>query len=300
MMRVVDIDPELLRRSAEAELHAAEEGGRHVLSEIEGWVPAILETLAPEGPYGYTVRQEVLPDGALKVPIQTTREEIHEEYKFVRGMCDVLTHDPVVDIRGAWYLFQEVVNTGRLKGSYATADTTADTYETLVLLPVKTGKGITGEIFWHRTPREALGQGPTPAEIPDRQTLRLENLALHDRYMDALRSADVDGMLSAMNDSVQLAVRDYVNDTGTLTQPDSKTTYGDYWQAFFAKYDIESVDLLERVIEEWYVFAEQRLTLRRRKGGESVAFHTAEFFIPAKDSLFIAQIGHGSDEAPAG
>lgn len=292
-MRVIDIDPELLRRNAQATLHAGEEGIRHALAEIDGRVPVIMETLAPEGPYGYTVRQDVRPDGTLKVQIQTTREEVHEEYKTVRGMCDVLTHQPVVDIRGAWYLFQEVVNQGCSKGSAV-----VNTNDTLILLPCRATKGITGEIFWYRVPRETLGRGPKPAHMElDRRTLRLENLAMHDRYLDALRKADVDGMLSLMNEDVQLAVRDYVKETGTLTTPSTKAMYRDYWRSFFSKYEILSVDLLQRAMEEWYVFAELRLTLRRRKDDVRVAFHTAEFFIPAKDGLFIAQIGHGSDEA---
>jgi hypothetical protein len=40
-----------------------------------------------------------------------------------------------------------------------------------------------------------------------------------------------------------------------------------------------------------------RFTLHRRDIGKVVAFHTAELFVPAKDGLFITQIGHGTDEA---
>jgi len=106
-------------------------------------------------------------------------------------------------------------------------------------------------------------------------------------------------MLNVMNDSVQLGVRDYVNETGTLTTPGDKSTYGAYWRAFFAKYEVQSVEVLERVVQEWYLFSELRLTLRRRECGTVVAFNTAELFVPAKDGLFITQIGHGTDEAVA-
>jgi hypothetical protein len=292
-VRVIDIDPQLLERSAKAAKHAGDEGTRHVGFEIEGSVEQILGTLAPTGPYGFTVRQQMLPDGGLKMEIQTTREEIHEEYKLTRAMCDVHSHIPLVDVRGNWYLFQEVVNHGCLKGSDK-----INTNQTLVLLPVTSGEGITGEIFWYRVPPEVLGRGPTP---PDMKTasldVRLHNLAQHDRYLEALGKADVDGMMAVINDSVQLAVRDYVEDTGTLTTPDDKDGYGRRWRAFFAKYEVLSVELLERVVQEWYLFAELRLTLRRRDTGKRVGFNTAEFFVPAKDGLFIAQIGHGTDEA---
>jgi hypothetical protein len=48
--------------------------------------------------------------------------------------------------------------------------------------------------------------------------------------------------------------------------------------------------------QEWYLFSELRLTLCRRDSGKVVAFHTAELLVPAKDGLFITQIGHGTDE----
>jgi hypothetical protein len=292
-MRVIDIDPELLRRSANAARHASDQGIRHVGFEIEGDVEKILTTLAPQGPYGFTVRPKMLPDGTLKMQVQTKFEDIRAEYQITRDMCDVHSHTPLIDLRASWYLFQEVVNTGCLRGSDQ-----INTNETLVLLPVASGGGITGEIFWYRVPPEMLGRGPAPADaISSPRDMRLRNLAHHDHYLEALRKADVEGMLCVMNDSVQLGVRDYVNETGTLTTPEDKSTYGAYWRAFFAKYEVESVEILERVVQEWYLFSELRLTLRRRDIGKIVAFHTAELFVPAKDGLFITQIGHGTDEA---
>jgi hypothetical protein len=293
-MHVIDIDPELLQRSAEAAQKAADAGIRHVGYEIDGDVEKILRTLAPQGPYGFTVRQQMLPDGGLKMQVQTTFSEIAEEYQITRDMCDVLSHRPLVDIRANWYLFQEVVNTGCLRG----APDDVHVNEALVLLPVASSGGITGEIFWYRVPPEVLGRGRAPANVAtETMPVRLMLMERHDRYLAALSKGDAEAMLSEMNDSIQLGVRDYVNETGTLTAPEDKSTYGPYWRGFFSKYDVQSVDILERVIQEWYLFSELRLTLRRRADGKTVAFHTAEFFIPAKDGRFIAQIGHGTDEA---
>ncbi len=293
-MRVIDIDPKLLQQNADAATRTAEAGYLHVGYEIEGNVQKILTTLAPQGPYGFTVRQQMLPDGGLEMRVQTTFEEIAEEYQITRDMCDVLTHRPVLDIRANWYLFQEVVNTGCLR----TAPDDVHTNQTLVLLPVASGGGITGEIFWYRVPPEVLGRGPAPANVPtETLAVRLMLMERHDRYLDALKAGDVDAMLSEMNESVQLGVRDYANATGTLTAPEDKATYGIYWNAFFKKYEVQNVEIIERVIQEWYLFSELRLTVRRKADGKTVAFHTAEFFIPAKDGLFIAQIGHGTDES---
>jgi hypothetical protein len=292
-MRVIDIDPEVLKRSAQAAMHAANEGVIHVDAEIAGDVPAIMTTLAETGPYGYTIEPHVEPDGRVKMPILSGREEIFKAYHYVRGMCDVLTHKAVVDVRGAWYLFQEVVNTGCLKGH----NDEISTNDTLILLPAKTGKGITGELFWLRVPRAQLGTGPAKPEA-DERTLRLEMMAMHDGYLEALRNSDAAGVAAIVNEDIQSAVRDYVNETGALTSIGSKAAFKAYWRSFFDKYEVKSVDLLHRVIQEWYLFSELRFTLRRKDGGGDVAFHTADYMIPAKDGLFIAQCGHGTDEAP--
>jgi hypothetical protein len=297
--RVVDVDPELLARSAEAIARAAKGGIDHVLAEQTGDVDLIVETLAPEGPYGYTIRQRLSEDGTLRVPILTSRDEIFEEYKAVRGLSDILDHRAIVDIRGHWYLFHDVINRSRVK-----ADGRIVESDSLVLCPVKgSSEGITGEIFWYRSPRVALGRGDTYVMgDADRQTLLLRHWEMHETYLDSMRRGDVEGMVALTNASVQLAIRDYVVDTGTLTQPETEVgkeqaTYRSYWKAFFDRFEVIAIDQLERVIEEWYVFAELRLTVRINETGETVAFNTAEFLVPAKDGLFIAHIGHGTDIA---
>jgi hypothetical protein len=299
--RVVDVDPELLARSAKAVAHAAKGGIDHVMAEQTGDVNLIVETLAPEGPYGYTIRQRLSDDGTLRVPILTTRDEIFEEYSAVRGLSDILDHQAIIDIRGHWYLFHDVINTSRRK-----SDGRIATSNSLVLCPVKgSSGGITGEIFWYRSPREALGRGDTYVMgDADREALLLRHWEMHETYLAAMRQGDVEGMVALTNASVQMAIRDYVNDTGTLTQPETedgkeRDMYRNYWRAFFERFEVIAIDQLERVIEEWYVFAELRLTVRIKETGQTAAFNTAEFLVPAKDGLFIAHIGHGTDIAAA-
>ena len=125
---------------------------------------------------------------------------------------------------------------------------------------------------------------------------------MHEAYLTALRSADVDGLVAQANASVQLAIRDYVTDSGTLTQTESRVgeeqnTYRAYWQSFFYKFEILSIDIMQRVVEEWYVFAELRYNARIRNSGENVAFNIAEFLVTGRDGRFISHIGHGSDIA---
>jgi hypothetical protein len=290
-----DLDPELLRRIAEAGVHAADEALIHMEAEFAGNIPELMKTLVDEGPYAYTIIPQVDAEGNIKMPLAKTWDEVNECYKFVRGRSDLLSAESVVEIRGAWYSFQESLVRGHPKGSDVIGENI-----TYALFPCATGKGITGELVWREIPRDTFGAPGPGSEIADGMPLRRHMLALHDRYINALRAADVEGILEVMNDAVQAAVRDYVNDTGTLTNMDRKEGHADYYRALFAKYDVVSVDLLDRVVQNGYVFAELRFTMRHRNGamaGKTVAFHTAEFFVPGRDSRFTVRIGHGTEPA---
>lgn len=289
-----DQDPELLRKSAEAAVHAADQAWIHMEAEYVGNIPGLMHTLGEEGPYAYTIMPQVLPDGGIKLPIATSAEEIEECYKFVRGRSELIKSEALIEIRGSWYIFTEALNRGR---PYATG--VVGESITYAIFPSASGKGITGELVWMQVPRDTLGAAGDPArQVESGLPLRRHMLKEHDRYIDALRAGDVDGVLDVMNQRVYAAVRDYVNDTGTLTNLDSHDGHRAYYKALFDKYEVRSVDLMDRVVQDGYVFAELRFTMRRRDGsGETVGFHTAEFFVPGRDARFMVRIGHGTDPA---
>src|SRR6185436_13697107 len=114
--RVIDTDPELLRASAEAAAHTADETWSHIRGEMkaaDGDLDALMETLAPHGPYCYTIMPEINADGSARAPIITTREDIRAAYEIVRGRSDLLVADPILEIRGLWYVFNETYTGGR-------------------------------------------------------------------------------------------------------------------------------------------------------------------------------------------
>jgi uncharacterized protein YeeX (DUF496 family) len=291
-MRVIDPNPAVLRQYADAQLHAANEAWDHMAAETVGDIPKLMATLRSEGPYGYTIQPRVRPDGTISMPICTTWEEIEAAYHLVRGASDMLGAEAVLEIRGAWYNFHEVMARGRRKGQDKVNENNL-----IGLFPVSSDKGITGELVWVRIPREQLGRGPKAEPPASDLKARVQLLQLHESYVQALNRADVEGVLETMNDDVQATVRDYVNDTGALTSLDGKAAHRDYYRALFDKYEVQSVDLLQRAIQEWYAFSELRFTMRRRADGAPVAFHTAEYFNPAGDNRFIMRVGHGTDPA---
>ena len=86
------------------------------------------------------------------------------------------------------------------------------------------------------------------------------------RYLDGLRANDVDAVLATLHDGVASAVRDYVDDTGTLVELSGRSAHRSWYQALFEKYEIQSVQPLCQVIEDWYVFSELRITAAPRNG----------------------------------
>lgn len=294
-MKVIEIDSELLRKYAEASIHAGTEAWTHMEAEFVGNVDGLMKTLVSKEPLAYTIVPQIFPDGSVKSPITSTLAGVRECYHFVRGRSDLVNVELVSEIRGGWYDFQVGWNTGRVREN--NPDRKLTNSVTIGVFPVSKGKGITGELVWVMTPRERLGTGPAPEGPPlSGFDGRRQLLALHKRFLDGYRANDVEAVLDTMNDGVQANIRDYVNDTGTLVGIESKDDYRAYLREFFARYEVLQVDHLQRLTEDWYLFAETRFNLRERNGkAREFGIHTAEFFVPAKDNRVIVQTGHGTD-----
>jgi hypothetical protein len=294
--RAIDVDADLLRRSADAVVHAAEQARVHMEAEeaclTPSGVPELLETLTPNGPWAWAIMPEIRDDGSVKVPIATTRDAIADWYAVVRGRSNVKGFDPLVEVRGAWYTFQEGVSKGRSVATGISSET-----ETIALLPVGSERGITGELVWWRMP--LTGEtGDDPGARATALRRRRDARERHDAYLQAWAAGDADALAAVFTERAQSAVRDYVDDTATLTGLDGRGAHAAHHRRFFERFVVERVDLLERVVQEWYVFAEVRVTVRWRSGpyeGASLAANLAEFLIPGADGAFVARIGHGTD-----
>jgi hypothetical protein len=290
-MQNIDIDAGLLRASADAAARAAEQATVHIDAEVVGDIPALVETLTERGPYAYAIRPSINADGSIDIPIAITREEITEWYALVRGQSAILpTGWPLIEIRSEWFTFQERITLARVKETGIVHEN-----ETILLLPVTSEPGITGELTWFRTPRELLGRSVTPTTPTASTTeLRKHALELHDVYIEALRAADVEGILQVLHEDAQGGIRDYVDDTGTVIALRSIDDHRRHYRALFEKFEVRAVDLLRRVVQDWYVFAEMRMRMTGRDGSP-FEYRVAEFFIPASDGRFIARLGHGTD-----
>lgn len=292
---MASVDPEKLEVIAAASAAAFDKAIAHVEQEIAARDPEklgpLVATLADDGPYAYTILPEIDADGAVRLPVLTTKDEITEAYAFIRGVSDLHAVIGLTEIRGSWYLFQDNMTHGSAKG-----DSTINKRETLSLFPSGEGPGITGELVWLRVPRERLGAPDDVDPTPDDPLLaRARVHEQYARYLDGLRANDVDAVLADIHHGAASAVRDYVDETGTLVELTGKDEHRAWFQAFFDRYAVQSVQPLCQSTEDWYVFAELRITVVPRAGGDSLAFHTAEFHVIGRDGRFIARVGHGTE-----
>ena len=151
-----------------------------------------------------------------------------------------------------------------------------------------------------RTDRALLGKDLPLAEPKSPLEMRRHMVKLHDQFLQALRTNDAEGMAATFSEGCQSAVRDYIDDTGTITGLQGTDGLRRHYEAFFERYEVQSLDVLERASQEWYLFSEIRVEVEARdrgSKGDRLAFHTASLFVPGREDRFIVHIGHGTDLA---
>ena len=78
----------------------------HINSEYTDVVDEVMATLAPDGPYAYTVLPSAPEAGAIpQQAVLTTRDEIHACYENLHRVIGVRGMRSVVELRNDWYTF---------------------------------------------------------------------------------------------------------------------------------------------------------------------------------------------------
>jgi hypothetical protein len=282
--------------SAARAAHAAVQTRVHGHAETTGDMDVLMDSLAAEGPYAWMVMPQVLPDGGVRLPFQTTRDEVHDMYEGIERMRAMHSVTALTDLRGEWYTFQDCITRSENRASGKRGMTQA-----IALFPSAAGPGLTGELCWVRTPRSALGDlDATDIEELDEWLLRENLLADHDRSLEALRGADVDGLLAVLHPKVSSVIANVAGDGG-LVGIEGLDAHRAHLEAFFAAYEVRRVEPLDRVTEDWYLFAEVRVTVVARDdpGAGELVFHTADMLVPANDGRIIVRLGDATRPVPA-
>ena len=282
--------PEHTIAEGRASIYAAERVWRHARYEFEASLETIMMTIASDVDLVYAVN-DGKPDSNLI--IATTPEQAYGHYSWLYENYHVTNWQPFVEIRTPWYVFFNGVDTILNR---ATGQTHQG--ESLVLFTLCEQEGILGEIALARNPGlEHYERTLTPTGTANAAALnRVANLALHERYLKAMRNADIDGLLATMTENPNIALRNFLKNNqkdyiGLLSREEITKHY----TQFFKKYRVDSIEPIRNVIGDWYIFTELHWAVTDIKNGNRYGWHTVEFCPIEGKGLIRCRVGYGSE-----
>jgi hypothetical protein len=189
-----------------------------------------------------------------------------------------------VEISGDWYTF--------MYGQAESIDLTTGVTRfspTAVMFPSLGLEGITGELLLGRPAdlTEARPSGELGRE--------LRVLAAHEKLIDMLRNGDVDGIIRLTHPKTQVGVRDYVNETRTVTEIHDVGAARAYLTSYYERFTVRSIEPIDRYVGDYFSFAELRWTVDDSRTGQTLQYHTAEMTDIDDHGIYRARIGMGTD-----
>jgi hypothetical protein len=278
----------------EAVSHArfAERSGRlmweHIESEYTQDVDQIAATLDSTAPLAWALALETAGGGSFRFLTGTTVDEIRSQYGVLRQQLEIHGWRGTVELRQGWYTMTQ--GAGIIK---SVASGTTHMSETVNLFPNGTD-GILGELqcgIVGRTP-----DGLVPVDDPDLPRRRLDALERHEAYVASLLSGDVATIVAAHNPAVAVAMRNYLTDESTQLSIEGADAIGEYFAAFYEKYDVREVRLVNRLVERWFDFGELHWLVEERGGARrALEFCTAELAPFDAEGRYWIRTGAGTD-----
>ncbi len=242
-------------------LAATDRVHRHVASEETNDVAQVMATVSAEVCY-------MLPDVTGTSPelvVLTDRTEVQGYYADERNFMEIVSSTVLVGLTTDWYTFHESVSTTRevaTGGHYQN--------DVAILFPVA-DDGIVGEILAARRPWHEVYAGvPDPADAvgaPEVAARRREAQGAHQAFLESLAGgADAAGFFEP---AARIAVRDPTVASGAYVASGPGGVGG---RCDLVGRAIEEPELhvINRVVGDWYVFAEWAVRGRARVGLDGV------------------------------
>jgi hypothetical protein len=101
-----------------------------------------------------------------------------------------------------------------------------------------------------------------------------------------------------VNDAA-IAIRNYVTDVSSLLNVAGHDAIRQHYTQLFAKYRVLDIQLVNRVAESWYVFAELHWQVEERSSGRTLEFCTADLNSIDADRKYWVRTGAGTDPVQA-
>jgi hypothetical protein len=281
-----------LHHEAVAHAHVAERSGElmweHIRAEWTQDVQQVTDTLATDAPLAWTFAAPGSEDGSFYFLAGTTVDAIRQQYEWLRESIELHGWDALLEIRQGWYtMTQGVCTLTQVPGGKESKG------ETVTMFPVG-HDGILGELQVTTVGR--MADGRLPSDGGSLPVQRLAALATHEQYLDALRAGDVDRIVAAHSPKGAVAIRSYLADESSLLNTNDLGDLRAYFEAFFDRFRVVAVELVVRMAEAWYVFAELHWTVEERGGeGRTLEFCTAELSPVDPEGRYWVRTGAGTD-----
>lgn len=271
-------------------LAATDRVHRHVRSEETNDVGQVMATVSQEVCY-------MLPDvtgASLELVVLTDRAAVQDYYADERNFMEIVSSTVLVGLTTDWYTFHESVSTTRevaTGGQYQN--------DVAILFPVA-DDGIVGEILaarrpWHEVyaglpdPQDALGAGEVAAR-------RRQAQGAHQAFLEAL-AGGADAARS-FEPTARFAVRDPTVPGDAYVATGATAVEGRCKLVGRAIEDRE-LHVLNRVVGDWYVFAEwtvrghARTSLDGVSVGDPVELRSAGVFPVGENGRLLGEQTYG-------
>jgi hypothetical protein len=224
---------------------------RHVLSERTNDVDQVMPTISDT--VCYLMPDVSSPDSELMV--LTERDQVRDFYGGERRFMEIVDATMLVELTSDWYTFLEAVSTTR-----QVETGTLHHNDVAVLFPLAPD-GIVGEILLTRRPWVEAYASTTPApgttnDIGDPDSPRCRAQRNHARFLELLRTGDIEGLSEVFTPDAEIAVRDPRRSEVSVLQGRGLDRVRERVRAIVGGVTDREIHTMNRVVGDWYVFAE--------------------------------------------
>lgn len=290
-------------RWSQAQIDALDTTAAHVDSEASNDAAVIMETVSEDVCY----LMPDVSDPALPVAVLTDRGAVERFYRAERSFLRVVGSSDLMELSTDWYVFHE-----GLADTVEVASGRQFRHNYVVLFPVASD-GIVGEILWPRISLAEVyaAEGPPavegPSTVDERLGRRHRHRSAHGALLDALRQGDALAGTALWAPGARLAVRQDLPGATGVVEGKGPDAVAERVGALVNSFDEPEVRVLNRLVGDWYVFADWvvrgrlRTSVGDRAAGTRVEARTASILAFDHRSRIVAELGYGLDlaEVPA-
>lgn len=128
----------------------------------------------------------------------------------------------------------------------------------------------------------------------------VRNLKIHADHLARLSSGCIDDIVASLSEDCIWAVRNYLpdRDTSPMMKAEGPAAVRSYFEKLMDTWEFEEISVLNRLVKDWYVFAEELYVARARSGaerGKRKQFRKASIYPITQAGRIQGELGYGTD-----